>query len=566
MTAEQLTPVRLEGQAKQIIDTGRTRLLVTAAVFAFAFFAVSVRLAEVTLISEAEEPRVTHAAAVTKVQTTRADIRDRNGLLLATNLTTASLYANPRVIINPDDAAAKLARVLPDVSGAALAQKLKSDRGFVWIKRHLTPRQQYAVNRLGIPGVDFQRDERRIYPAGPLAAHVIGMTDIDNKGLAGVERYFDEEVRSRSEALYLSIDSRVQHIATSELQRAMTTFKAIGAAGLVLDVQTGEIISMVSLPSFDPNDPGSAPGDTRFNRPVLGVYEMGSTFKIFTTAMALDSGVTSMTGGYDASRPIQISRFTIRDYHGKNRWLTVPEIFVYSSNIGSARMALDVGGPAQRAFLGKLGMLQAVPVELSEVGAPLVPQVWRDINTMTIAFGHGLAVSPLHLAAGVAAIVNGGIYHNPTLLRRDSATPPEGRRVISAKTSREMRRLMLQVVENGTGKMARADGYLVGGKTGTAEKAIGHHYRQKALLSSFIGAFPMNEPRYLVLAMLDEPQGNKETMNYATGGWVAAPIVANIVKRSAPILGVAPIDESAPDIRRDMLVQVDYREGARASR
>ena len=566
MTAEQLTPVRLEGQAKQIIDTGRTRLLVTAAVFAAAFFAVSVRLAEVTLISEAEEPRVTQAAPVTKVQTTRADIRDRNGLLLATNLATASLYANPRVIINPDDAAAKLARVLPDVSEAALAQKLKSDRGFVWIKRHLTPRQQYAVNRLGIPGVDFQRDERRIYPAGALAAHVIGMTDIDNKGLAGVERYFDEEVRSRSEALYLSIDSRVQHIATSELQRAMTAFKAIGAAGLVLDVQTGEIIAMVSLPSFDPNDPGSAPVDTRFNRPVMGVYEMGSTFKIFTTAMALDSGVTSMTGGYDASHPIQISRFTIRDYHGKNRWLTVPEIFIYSSNIGSARMALDVGGPAQKAFLGKLGMLQAVPVELSEVGAPLVPQVWRDINTMTIAFGHGLAVSPLHLAAGAAAIVNGGIYHNPTLLRRDSATPPEGRRVISAKTSREMRRLMLQVVESGTGKMARADGYLIGGKTGTAEKAVGHHYRQKALLSSFIGAFPMNEPRYLVLAMLDEPQGNKATMNYATGGWVAAPIVANIVKRSAPILGVAPINESAPDIRRDMLVQVDYREGARASR
>jgi cell division protein FtsI (penicillin-binding protein 3) len=195
-----------------------------------------------------------------------------------------------------------------------------------------------------------------------------------------------------------------------------------------------------------------------------------------------------------------------------------------------------------------------------------VPQVWRDINTMTIGFGHGLAVSPLHLAAGVAAIVNGGIYRNPTLLRRDSATPPEGRRVISAKTSHEMRRLMLQVVESGTGKMARADGYLIGGKTGTAEKTAGHHYRQKALLSSFIGAFPMNDPRYLVLAMLDEPHGNKETMNYATGGWVAAPIVANIVKRSAPILGVAPIDERALDIRRDMLVQVDYREGARASR
>ena len=566
MTAEQLTPVRLEGQAKQIIDTGRTRLLVTAAVFAVAFLAVSVRLADVTLMSEAEEPHITQAAPATNVTTSRADIRDRNGMLLATNLATASLYANPHVVINADDAAAKLARALPDLSEPALAQKLKSDRGFVWIRRHLTPRQQYEVNRLGIPGVDFQRDERRVYPLGALAAHVIGMTDVDNKGLAGVERYFDEEIRSRSEPLYLSIDARVQSIAAAELQHAMTTFKAIGAAGLVLDVRTGEIIAMVSLPSFDPNDPGASPTDARFNRTVLGVYEMGSTFKIFTTAMALDAGISSMSSTYDASHPIQIARFTIRDYHAKNRWLSVPEIFIYSSNIGAARMAMEVGGTAQKAFLGKLGLLQPVPVELSEVGTPLVPQVWREINTMTIGFGHGLAVSPLHLAAGVAAIVNGGIYHTPTLLRRDRATPPDGRRVVSTKTSRELRRLMLEVVEAGTGKMAHADGYLIGGKTGTAEKAAGHHYRQKALLSSFIGAFPINDPRYLVLAMLDEPQGTKETMNYATGGWVAAPIVANIVKRSAPILGIAPIDETAPDIRRDMLVQVDYREGARAPR
>jgi len=383
-----------------------------------------------------------------------------------------------------------------------------------------------------------------MYPMGSLAAHALGFTDIDNRGLAGVERYFDKELRTRQENMALSIDVRVQHVMEHELGLAMKKFSAIGAAGLVMDVNTGEVVAMSSLPSFDPNQPGDIDQDLRFNRTTLGVYEMGSTFKIFTTAMALDAGTVSLQGGYDATNPIRIARFTIRDFHAKKRWLSVPEIFMYSSNIGTVKMALDVGIPGHRNFLTSIGMMKPVAIELSETGAPLTPDRWREINSMTISFGHGLAVSPLHLVAGVSAMVNGGIYRTPTLIRREPTEVSVGKRVITADTSAKMRRLMRLVVENGTGRNAAAPGYLVGGKTGTAEKVSGNGYKKKALISSFVAAFPMHKPRYVVLVMLDEAKGIKETFGYATGGWVAAPAVGAIVQRVAPVLGLRPIKDS----------------------
>jgi len=550
--------IRIEGDRKTAIETGRNRLMVAGALFTAAFAVIGVRVVDVSVFSDTAEPRYSRNIAKDEKHTGRADIVDRNGVLMATSLRTASLYANPRLVLDPEQAALQLATALPDIDVKDIENKLRSNRGFVWLKRHLTPRQQYAVNRLGIPALNFQREERRMYPMGSLAAHALGFTDIDNRGLAGVERYFDKELRTRQENMALSIDVRVQHVMEHELGVAMKKFSAIGAAGLVMDVNTGEVVAMSSLPSFDPNQPGDIDQDLRFNRTTLGVYEMGSTFKIFTTAMALDAGTVSLEGGYDATNPIRIARFTIRDFHAKKRWLSVPEIFMYSSNIGTVKMALDVGIPGHRNFLTSIGMMKPVAIELSETGAPLTPDRWREINSMTISFGHGLAVSPLHLVAGVSAMVNGGIYRTPTLIRREPTEVSVGKRVIAADTSAKMRRLMRLVVENGTGRNAAAPGYLVGGKTGTAEKVSGHGYKKKALISSFVAAFPMHKPRYVVLVMLDEAKGIKETFGYATGGWVAAPAVGAIVQRIAPVLGLRPIKDSA-EVRDALSIEISGR-------
>jgi cell division protein FtsI (penicillin-binding protein 3) len=388
---------------------------------------------------------------------------------------------------------------------------------------------------------------------------MLGYADIDNNGLAGIERAFNHTLRSGREPLQISLDTRVQHIMHDELAEAVSEFAAIGAAGVVLDVRNGEVLSLVSLPGFDPNRPADATADQRFNRATLGVYEVGSTFKIFTTAIALETGVANLADGYDASRPIHVSRFTIRDFHPENRWLSVPEIFMYSSNIGAAKMALDIGTEAQRAYLGQLGLLESLPLGLAETGIPMIPRPWRSINTMTIGFGHGIAVSALHLAASAAATINGGLYNAPTFARRPHEVydiSPSGRRVFSKATSLQMRKLLRLVVEEGTGRKAAAPGYLVGGKTGTAEKLVAGNYSSDALLSSFVGAFPMNEPRYIVLVLLDAPKGNAKTHGFASGGWTAAPVVSRVVQRMAPFVAIAPIDEEAAEIRRLLTINV----------
>ncbi len=539
-----LRHVRLEGVRKQALETGRNRLLVTGVVFALAFTVIAGRLVGLTVLDPGGEPAI--ARTIQEPPVDRADILDRNGVILATSLPTASLYADPRDIADAEDVADRLVRVLPELKHSLVVAKLRAKNRFVWIKRNLTPKQQYAVNRLGLPGLFFQPTARRAYPHGRSAAHILGLTDVDGHGIAGIEQQFDGLLRG-GDSLRLSIDVRVQAVLREELLSAMREFSAVGAAGVVLDANSGETLAMVSLPDFDPNRPFTARGRAGFNRATKGVYEMGSTFKLFTTAMALDSGTVNLRDRYDATKPLRVSRFTIADYHGKNRWLSVPEILVYSSNIGAARMALDVGTRDQRAYLRGLGLLRPAVIELPEVATPLMPARWRNINTMTIAYGHGIAVTPVQVTDAVATLVNGGIRHPATVLKRSPADRGRGQRVLSARTSEQMRRLMRLVVRRGTGRKAETPGYRIGGKTGTAEKQSGGQYRTDALVSSFVGAFPMDRPRYVVMALLDEPRGIARTNDYATGGWVAAPLVGRVVRRMAPLVGIPPaVDDEEP--------------------
>jgi cell division protein FtsI (penicillin-binding protein 3) len=548
--------IHIDGAGKTALETARSRLLVGGGLIAAAFLAVAVRLVDVSVTeTPAHVATADHRTVAGPLTVARAEIVDRNGVLLATSLDTASLYADPHKVPDAASAARKLIGVLPEHSEAALVARLSADEPFVWLARNLTPREQYAVNRLGVPGLDFQREPRRVYPNGRLAAHVLGFTGVDNDGLAGIEQSFDERLRTRHVPLALSIDARVQQVLRHELAAQIDKFGAIGGGGLVLDAETGEIVALVSLPDFDPNDPTGTDDDARFNRMTLGVYELGSVFKIFNHAIALDTGAATLASTYDATKPIRIARFTINDFHPENRWLSLPEIFKFSSNIGSAKIALDIGGAAQQRFLSALGLLRRTSVELPEQGLPIYPATWREINTMTIAYGHGIAVSPLHLASAVAAVVNGGILHPPTLIRRDRDAAVPGTRVFSARTSHSMRQLLRLVVADGTGARAEAAGYLVGGKTGTAEKQVGGQYKRKALISSFIAAFPMHAPRYVVMAMLDEPKGIGETFGYATGGWTAAPVISRVIARAAPLLGVRPVDELAPVIQQALALK-----------
>ena len=547
-------PVVRDAQAQEALETGRTRLLVAGALFVLLFAVIALRLVDVMVLSGGADTAFKGGRGAPPPP--RASILDRHGRLLATSLASPSLYANPKQIADPAAATRELVSVLPGVSAAEVYAKLTADKRFVWIKRHLTPRQEYDVNSLGIPGLQFQHEERRLYPYGDLLSHVVGFTGIDSKGFAGVERGLDGVLAGRGEPVQLSIDVRLQYILHDELQRVVEDFTAKAAAGLVMNVNTGEILAMVSLPDFDPNRP-EAPGpgnpevpvkDRLFNRASLGDYEIGSVFKVFTVAMALDSGVATMTSRFDASSPIRIGRFTITDYHGKHRPLSVPEIIAYSSNIGAAKIGLAAGPARLRDYLGRFGLLQPPTLELSEVGRPHFPKAWHEVNVLTIAFGHGISETLLNIADAACAIVNGGILRQPTLLKLPRGYAPDGRRVISEETSIRMRKLLRLVVESGTAKMAAAPGYVVGGKTGTAERVEHGAYARHSLRSSFLGVFPMNDPKYLVLTMISEPHGTKASYGYATAGWTAAPATKRIIERIAPLLGVAPADESAPAI------------------
>lgn len=559
---------------RQAIEKTRERLVVVGAGFALLFAAVAGKLTFATVLMPTlpkeqtagrrpEPPRPapepgTPVVAEAQAQTARlapgeravrAQISDRNGEILAVSLPTASVFANPREMIDPADAAKKLKTVLPDMDEAQITTRLASDKQFVYLARHITPRQQLAINSLGIPGVYFEPTERRRYPLGRVAAQILGGVDVDGHGVAGVERFFDQRLAEDHDPLRLSLDVRVQAVVRDELSKAITDFNAIGGCGIVMDVRTGEVLGMVSLPDYDANDVGRASPEQRFNRAVTGMYEPGSTFKLQTAAMTLDSGIGHIWNIYDASAPIRIGRFTITDFEGKHRPLYFPEVLAYSSNIGAAHMAQSVGPERQREWLRRMGMLGKLAIELPEVGRPLYPPVanWKEAANLTIGFGHGIAVSPLHVVRGTAAIANGGIVLRPTILARDpAAPPPSGERVMQPETSDIMRKLMRLVVTDGYGKTAEVPGYFVGGKTGTAEKVAGKGgYKKHTNVAAFMSVFPMNAPRFAVYMMLDEPKANASTHGYATAGWVAAPAAGRVIARIGPVLGLLPETDTA---------------------
>jgi len=480
----------------------------------------------------------------------RPDIVDRNGEILATDIKTASLYAEPRHIVDVDEAIDKLHTVLPDINYEDTYRKLKSHAGFVWLRRQLTPKQEADILALGVPGLGFRTERKRFYPGGSMAAHILGLVNIDNKGLAGMEKYIDEQGLSILQAtglatqqdlkpVRLSIDARVQHVLHDELTQSMEKYRAIAAGGVVLNAKTGEILGMVSLPDYDPNNPYNALEKDRFNRMTNGVFEMGSTFKTFTTAMALDSGKVHLSDKFDTTHPLHYGRYTIHDYEPKHRWLTVPEIFKYSSNIGTALEAEKVSIEHNKEFLTNLGLLTRVPIELPEVATPEQPKVWKPINQITIAFGHGVATTPLQTAVAGMAVLDGGLLIEPTLLPRTQAQADEHtKRVIKASTSQDMKYLFRLNAEQGSGRQARVPGYFVGGKTGTAEKVVNGKYSHNKNFDAFLAGFPINDPQYVTLVILDEPK--------PYGGWPAtagancAPTTANIIRRIAPLLGVEP--------------------------
>ncbi len=528
------------------LDSGRRRILLTVILFAFAFAVVTGRLVMLGMAPGSDSERLVASAEDAEPQQ-RRDIVDRNGEVMATDIITASLYADARKVMDARETARLLAQVLPDLDQVSLEEKLSSNRAFVWLRRDMTPREQVAVHNLGQPGLAFQQEQKRVYPNGRVAAHVLGGVDIDNRGIAGIEHYIDRSGDVVGEPLALSLDLRVQHALQTELQTAMAEFSAIGASGIVLDVATGEVIALASLPDFDANNPSTASDRARFNAATLGVYEMGSTFKAFSVAAALNSGRIDLSTQYDAREPIRVSRFTINDYHAQKRFLSVPELFMHSSNIGTAKMVLELGREQHRTFLGELGLLARPEMELPESGRPLLPSTWTDVSAMTISYGHGLSVTPLQVVAANAALVNGGFGVKPTFLRQDG--PVTRSQVLTAETSDAMRALYRLVVERGTGRSADVPGYPVMGKTGTAEKARAGGYARNALLTSFLSAFPANDPKYAMLIMFDEPQATENTYGYATAGWNAAPVTARVVQRIAPILGLRPVQSWASPVQ-----------------
>jgi cell division protein FtsI (penicillin-binding protein 3) len=535
-----------EDRSRLARSRGRYRLACLG--FALGFLVIAGRLTSIGLFSSIESVSGGWGDISTTVH--RPDILDRHGRLLATDIKGATLYADPARVIDQDELLEQVASVLPDINAPKLAEKLRHGRRFVRIKRELTPKQQAEIHELGQPGLGFIEEYRRVYPAGATAGHVVGFVNVDNQGLAGIEKFIDDNPQLAmsgpenplgEQAVKTSLDLGVQHVVREELVTSMRTFKAKAATGLVIDVQSGEVLSLVSLPDYDPNKREQTLDKDRINRLSSGVYEMGSVFKVFNTAIALDAGSSTLRSSYDATHPIRVGSFTISDFHGKKRRLTVPEIFIYSSNIGSAKMALDLGSERQKALLGKIGLLGDLRTELGPTAAPIVPNPWQRLNTITIAFGHGLSVAPLQFAASALPLLNGGYGVRPTFLPRPR---DEGLKqspaVLKRSTSKSMLALMRMNVLKGTGKRAEAEGYRVGGKTGTAEKVVGRHYDRSALLTSFLAVFPTDAPEYLVLVMLDEPKRVAESHNQATAGVNAAPTAGRIIERIAPILGVPP--------------------------
>ena len=535
------------------VDKSTARVGLAAICFAGLFCVIGGRLIYLAVTSDtsSEMRRVTSS----EISAARPDIVDRNGEILATDVKMVSVFAEPRNIIDKDEAVELLTAVLPDLDASDLRNKLGTKKGFVWVKREITPRQQAEVHRLGIPGVGFLPENKRIYPNAEAAAHVLGFANVDNVGIAGIEKYIDSQglqdlngagfniTSADLKPVELSIDLRVQHALRDELQKGMAKFKAKAVAGAIMDVNTGEMIALVSLPDYDPNNPVDALADDRINRINVGVFEMGSTFKALTTAMALDSGKFNINSSLDARAGLRYGKFTIGDYHATHRVLTVPEVFIHSSNIGTARMALGIGVEGHKAFLRKMGQLTRLTTELPENAEPIVPGRWGELNTVTIAFGHGLAVAPLQALMAVGALTNGGNLIKPTFLKRDAATAlATAVPVIKPETSEAMRYVLRLNASNpaGSASAAAIAGFFVGGKTGTAEKVIHGRYSKNKNLTTFTAVLPADKPKYVFLTIMDEPQAISGTYGFSTAGWNAGPVTGDVIERVAPLLGVPP--------------------------
>src|SRR5271169_1530550 len=535
------------------VDRGakaRARVGLAIVAFAAVYFVIALRLVMFGIASDA---RTAHrVGGGDAIATARPDILDRNGEILATDVRVPSLYGEPRRLIDVDEAVELLTADLPDLDTTELRERLSSKRGFVWLKRDITPEQQREIYRQGLPGIGFLNENKRDYPNGAEVSHLIGHVNIDNQGIAGIEKWLDGQGLAAlhmaglatdrlQRPVQLALDLRVQFALRDELVAAREKFKAKASSGIVLNVNTGEIVAMVSEPDYDPNNPREANDPTRINRLTTGVYEMGSTFKVFTVAMALDSGKASLSSSFDASHPLQYGRFAIHDYEPMHRALTVPEIFTYSSNIGAARMALAVGVQGHQAFLKKMGQLDRLRTELPESAEPIVPKHWGELNTVTIAFGHGLSVAPLQAVMGIAATLNGGRLIPPTFFKRsEDDAKALAKQVLKPETSRAIRYLMRLNAEKGTATKANVAGYYIGGKTGTAEKVVNGHYSKHKLLTDFMAVLPADKPKYLMMIMLDEPQPTPETHGFATAGWNAAPTAAKVISRIAPLLDLDP--------------------------
>jgi cell division protein FtsI (penicillin-binding protein 3) len=534
------------------------RLLVLGVFFLIAFTLVGVRMGHLAA-SEPTEPRA--AASGNSIIAQRADIVDRRGRILATNLTTHSLYAQPPVMIDKERVARELVKIFPELDEQKLVEQFTGPRKFLWIKRNISPEQKQAVHDIGDPGLMFGPREMRLYPNGRLAAHILGGAGFGREGVnsaeivgrAGVEKWFDAYLRdpaNEGAPLQLSIDLTIQDAVERVLQGGMMLMNAKGATAVMMDIHSGEIVALASLPDFDPNDRPNQPtqGDPAdsplFNRAVLGVYELGSTFKTLTTAQALEEGLVNPETVLDTRGPMRWGRFRISDFRNYGPEMTVTEVMVKSSNIGTARMALMIGAERQKAFLSKLGFTQPTPVELVEAptGRPLLPKQWSEISTITISYGHGLSASPLHLATAYASVLNGGTRVTPTLLRRPTVEP--GERIVSERTSAQLRSMMRETVQHGTATFADVEGYEVGAKTGTADKPkrTGGYYDDK-VIATFAGIFPSSDPKYVLIVTLDEPVETSGTEPRRTAGWTAVPVAAEIIRRTAPLLGITPVIE-----------------------
>ncbi len=562
----------IEGERQCAVSMAQSRLSILAVCFIVAYLLIAVRLMDLGIVqaqilADADDTG-SETVAVKEIAARRGDIFDRNGFLVASSLKTPSLFVDPSIVLDADQLVRDIARVIPDLDVEKASSVMSANNRFGWLAHNITPAQQQAILEVGDPSLGFKYHYTRVYPQGSLMSHMIGYADRDGLGLAGAERGFDD-ILGRGDNVTLSIDLRLQHAVKREVSRAMSEFNAIAGVGLILDAHSGEILAGVSLPDFDLNKAGRATDNQTFNRLTLGVYELGSMFKIFSTAALLELHKVGMDYTFDARKPIKVGWHKINDYHAEKRILTVAEVFMYSSNIGSALMGKMVGGKALRSFYKDLGLMDPLRFDIKEVGKPLTPpEPWRDDSTMTASYGHGLSTSPLQMSTAVASVVNGGIFVHPTIKKK---APKAGLtsevRVVSEETSEQIRKLLRLNVTVGTGKKSGVKGMVVGGKTGTAEKSIDGRYHRDKLISSFVAAFPMDDPRYVIMVMIDEPKGNKSSYGYATAGWVAAPAVKRIVESMVSILGL-PADryDPATDISLDLLPYIhDKKEKKLAS-